>query len=94
MHSYELFSIHSVTGWQYCTSIGSIELDAEVSIRSSGVVTGCKDNSTNSFDLPDHTRHSWCRHDAILTNYETTHLSADIDKNIDDIEVHKCSNWS
>lgn len=58
----------------YFTSIGSIKFDTEVSIRSSRVVTGCKNNPSNGFDLPDQTRHSRRRHDAILTNHNTTHL--------------------
>lgn len=58
----------------YHTSICSIELNAKVSIRSTGVVAGSEDDATDGFVFPDHTGDGWCGHYAMVSNDQTTHL--------------------
>lgn len=58
----------------YHTSICSIELNAKVSIRSTGVVAGSEDNPTNGFVFPDHAGDGRCGHYPVVSNDQTTHL--------------------
>lgn len=39
----------------YHTSIGSIEFNAKISIRSTGIMAGGEDDATDGFVFPDHT---------------------------------------
>lgn len=56
------------------TSVCCVELDAKVSIRSSGVVAGSEDDASDGFVFPDHTGDGRCGHYPVVSNDETTHL--------------------
>lgn len=58
----------------YHTSICSIEFNAKVSIRSTGVVAGSEDYPTNGFVFPDHAGDGRCGHYPVVSNDQATHL--------------------
>lgn len=58
----------------YHTSICSIELNAKVSSRSTGVVAGSEDDATDGFVFPDHTGDGRCGHYPVVSDDQATHL--------------------
>lgn len=58
----------------YHTSIGSIEFNAKISIRSTGIMTGSEDDATNGFVFHDHTWDGRRGHYPVVSNDQTTHL--------------------
>lgn len=57
------------------TSVGHVELDAKVSAGASGAVTGCEDDPTYGFDLPDDAGNSRGGQEAIVSDNQPTDLN-------------------
>ena len=56
------------------TSVGTVELDAEVSVRTTGVVAGGEDNPAHCFMFPNQTGHCRGRKDAVLAHNQPLYL--------------------
>lgn len=58
----------------YRTSICSVELNAKVSIRPTGVVAGGEDYPTDGFIFPDQAGDGRCGHYPVVSDDQATHL--------------------
>lgn len=56
------------------TSISSVELNTKVSIRSTRVMAGSENDTTDGFVFPDHTGDGRRGHYPVVTNNQLTHL--------------------
>ena len=66
--------LHSPSSPVTITSIGSVELNAKVSIRSTGVMAGSEDDAANGFVFPDHTGDGWGGHYPMVSDDQMAHL--------------------
>lgn len=58
----------------YLTSIGAVELDAEIIVRATRVVTGRQDNASSHIQLANQARNCRCGQDTILPNHQSCDL--------------------
>lgn len=68
------------------TSVCHVELDSKVSTRASGAVTGCEDDPTYGFDLPDDAGDSRGGQEAVVSDNQPSDLSTE-EKNNNSMDV-------